>query len=141
MDMDEVDVPDVDEAPKRSSVFKIVFRVVIVVGALVLSAFVLTSVFDSLDWGQVWDSVRSLDDAEIVALVAMWGVWLACQGLQTSSMLRGLPVRRGVVAYMGPAAVTSIVPGPSDLPVRYRMMRSWGYPTSDVTLAVAAGGI
>ena len=56
-------------------------------------------------------------------------------------MVHDLPVRRGVVAYLGPAAVASLVPGPSDFPVRYRMLTSWGYSLGDATLAVAAGGV
>jgi hypothetical protein len=50
-------------------------------------------------------------------------------------------VRHGIVAFLGPASITSVVPGPSDLPVRYRMLTSWGRTTAEATLAVAAGGI
>ena len=46
-----------------------------------------------------------------------------------------------MVAFLGPAAVTSVVPGPSDLPIRYQMFTSWGRTTGEATLAVAAGGI
>ena len=34
-----------------------------------------------------------------------------------------------------------MVPGPSDFPVRYRMLTSWGYSLGDATLAVTAGGV
>ena len=101
----------------------------------------LALAFDDLDWAEVGRALRSLDDAEIIALSATWLVWIAAQGLQTSSLVHDLPVRRGVVAYLGPAAVASVVPGPSDFPVRYRMLTSWGYSLGDATLAVAAGGV
>ena len=58
-----------------------------------------------------------------------------------ASLVPGLAVRHGIVAFLGPASVTSVVPGPSDLPIRYRMLTSWGHTTGEATLAVAAGGI
>ena len=71
----------------------------------------------------------------------MWLLWIGAQGLLTASLVPGLAVRHGVVAFLGPAAVTSVVPGPSDLPIRYQMLTSWGRTTGEATLAVAAGGI
>ena len=138
------DVPDdvattMDEP--RPSVLKIAVRVVFVVAALAASGFVLVFAFDDLDFAEIGEALRSLDDAEIIALSTTWLVWIAAQGLQTASMVHDLPVRRGVVAYLGPAAVASLVPGPSDFPVRYRMLTSWGYSLGDATLAVAAGGV
>ena len=137
--MDELPEPGVPEPPR--SVVKIVLRIVLVVGALIASGAVLFFAFDDLDAAEIGRALRSLDDAEVVALSTTWLVWIACQGLQTASMVHDLPVRRGVVAYLGPAAVASLVPGPSDLPVRYRMLTSWGYSMGDATLAVAAGGV
>ncbi len=132
---------DVAVAEPRPSVVKVVVRIVLVVAALVVSAVVLALAFDDLDWAEVGRALRSLDDAEIIALSTTWLVWIAAQGLQTASLVHDLPVRRGVVAYLGPAAVASAIPGPSDFPVRYRMLTSWGYSLSDATLAVAAGGV
>jgi len=71
----------------------------------------------------------------------MWAIWVTCQGLLTGALIRGLPVRRGVIAYLGPAGVTSVLPGPSDLPFRHKMFTTWGYSPSEATLAVAAGGV
>ena len=109
--------------------------------ALALSGFILASAFDDLDWGEVADAARSLNDAELLSLGSMWILWVTSQGLLTASLVPGLPVRRGVVAYLGPAAITSAVPGPSDLPVRYAMLISWGRTAGEASLAVAAGGI
>lgn len=131
---------DSTEAPPRS-VLRVVGRIALVVGALALSGFVLTRAFDDLDPEQVLDALRSLEDAEIISLSAMWLLWIAAQGLQTASLIAGLPVRRGVVAFLAPAAVASVVPGPSDLPVRYRMLTSWGRDRGEATLAVGAGGL
>jgi putative heme transporter len=134
---DDADLP---EAPPRS-VRKIVFRIVFVVVALGVSAWILATTFDDLNLDEIVDAVKSLNDAEIISLVSMWILWVAAQGLLTASLVPGLAVRHGIVAYLGPASVTSVVPGPSDLPIRYRMLTSWGRTTGEATLAVAAGGI
>ncbi len=131
-------------APKRSKAKQtrsIVFRAIFVVGALVASGFILLSTFDDLDYQAIVDSVAQLEDADIIALVAMWAIWIACQGLLTACLIKGLPVRRGVLAYLGPAGITSIIPGPSDLPFRHKMFTAWGYSATEATLAVAAGGV
>jgi putative heme transporter len=126
---------------RAKSVRKIVVRILIVVLAIGGSAFLLASTFDELDLDAVADALRSLDDAEVIALLAMWFLWIGSQGLLTASLAQGMPVRRGVLAYLGPAAVTAVVPGPSDLPVRYRMFTSWGRDPGETTLAVAANGV
>ncbi len=112
-----------------------------VVGALVLSGFILVNTFEDLDYQAIIDSVSSLEDADFIALIAMWVIWVTCQGLLTGALVKGLPVRRGVVAYLGPAGVTSVLPGPSDLPFRHKMFTTWGYSPTEATLAVAAGGV
>lgn len=120
---------------------KVALRIVITVVALGAAYLVLSNVFTSLDLGEVRDALRSLSDAEVISLLAMWLLWLGAQGMQTAALLPQLPVRRGVVAFVGPAAVASVIPGPSDLPVRHRMLTSWGQSTGEATLAVAAGGL
>jgi len=138
---DGVPIDDgIPEAPPRS-IRKIVLRVVFIIAALGISGWILARTFDDLDLAEIMDAVRSLSDAEIISLVSMWVIWIAAQGLLTASLVPGLAVRHGVVAFLGPASITSVVPGPSDLPVRYRMLTSWGRTTAEATLAVAAGGI
>ncbi len=125
----------------KAKVRSIIFRAILIIGALVISGFILISTFEDLDYEAIVDSVTSLEDADFIALLAMWVIWIAAQGLLTASLVPGLPVRRGVVAYLGPAGVTSIIPGPSDLPFRLRMFMAWGYSPADSTLAVAAGSV
>ena len=132
--------PALPEAPPRS-VRKIVLRIVFVVGALVLSFWVLARTFDDLDLAEIRSAAASLNDAELLSLGSMWLLWVGAQGLLTASLVPGLAVRHGVVAFLGPASITSVVPGPSDLPIRYQMLTSWGRTTAEATLAVAAGGI
>ena len=117
------------------------FRIFFVVGALALSFWILATTFDDLDIAEIRSAVASLNDAELLSLASMWLLWIGAQGLLTASLVPGLAVRHGVVAFLGPAAITSVVPGPSDLPIRYQMLTSWGRTTGEATLAVAAGGI
>ena len=131
---------EIPEVPKPS-IRKILFRIVFIVAALGISAWILVRTFDDLDLDAILDAVRSLNDAEIISLLSLWILWIASQGLLTASLVPGLAVRHGIVAFLGPASVTSVVPGPSDLPLRYRMLTSWGRTTAEATLAVAAGGI
>jgi uncharacterized membrane protein YbhN (UPF0104 family) len=49
--------------------------------------------------------------------------------------------RDEVVAWLGPTAVSSMVPGPSDMPIFYRMVVSWGNPPSVAATAVAANSV
>lgn len=116
-------------------------RIALVVVALGLSALVLGAAFDELEPSRILEALGSLADAEFLALASMWILWLACQGLQTAALVEALPVRRGVVAFLGPTAVASVIPGPSDLPVRYRMFTSWGYSPLEAGVAISAGGI
>jgi hypothetical protein len=142
VDVDAPDSPseDLPSAPKPK-LRKIVFRVVFVVAALAISFFVLARTFDDLDVEEIRSALGSLNDAELLSLASMWILWVGAQGLLTASMVPGLAVRHGVVAFLGPASITSIVPGPSDLPVRFRMLTSWGRTIGEATLAVTAGGI
>ncbi len=133
-------IDELPAAPPRS-IRKIVFRIVFIIAAISISTWILARTFDDLDPAEVMDAARSLNDAEIMSLASMWIIWIAAQGLLTASLVPGLAVRHGIVAFLGPASITSVVPGPSDLPVRYRMLTSWGRTTAEATLAVAAGGI
>jgi putative heme transporter len=138
--LDDAGLDEMPEGPPRS-VRKILVRIVFIIVALGVSAWILVATFDDLDIQQIADAVRSLEDAEIISLLSMWLLWIAAQGLLTASLVPGLAVRHGIVAFLGPASITSVVPGPSDLPIRYRMLTSWGRSTGEATLAVAAGGI
>jgi putative heme transporter len=132
---------DENTGATSTRVRSIVFRIVLVVAALGGSFWLLANVFDDLDPAEIRSAVASLDDAELLSLGAMWLLWIGAQGLLTASLVPGLAVRHGVVAFLGPAAITSVVPGPSDLPIRYQMLSSWGRSPGEAMLAVTAGGV
>jgi uncharacterized membrane protein YbhN (UPF0104 family) len=125
----------------RGSMIRIAIRVIVVVAALVIAGFVLAGIFEDLDLDQIRAAVARLSDAEWIALAMGWAIWIGAQGLQTGSLVTDLPARRGVLAFLGPTAVASVIPGPSDLPVRYSMYQSWGTSPEDAATAVAASGL
>lgn len=145
--MTEQDVAPAPEAPAVAAVsrkrlaFKIAVRLVILGGVLAFGWFVLVGIFDDLDLAEVRSAMSELSDAERAALLMGWLLWIGAQGLQTASLVSKLPARRGALAYLGPSAVASIVPGPSDLPVRYSMYQSWGISNREAGTALAANGI
>ena len=137
-----VTAPDTEiTADRPRTVLKVVGRVAVVVVALVIAGFVLVNIFDDLDPAAIRDALQELSDAEWLALFFGWLIWVGCQGLQTASLVHGMPARRGVLASLGPTAVSSVFPGPSDLPVRYAMYQSWGISNNEAGTAVASSGI
>ncbi len=120
---------------------KVATRVAIIVGVLALSSWVLFNIFDDLDWGEVRSAIAELSDAEWLSLAFGWLVWVVLQGALTASLVDKLAVRRGVLASLGPSAVSSVIPGPSDLPIRYSMFQSWGVSSSAAATAVIGSGI
>ncbi len=133
----------VESAPGLSAktVLRIGGRIAFAVIAIAISGVVLFNIFDDLDFAEIGKAIDRLSDAEWLALGFGWLIWIGTQGLQTASLVHHLPARRGVLAYLGPSAVSSLIPGPSDLPVRYSMYQSWGVGPNEAATAVAASGI
>ena len=132
---------DVDSHSRWRLVRSVAGRALLMAIGLGVAGALLLWAFDDLDWSEVVDSVRSLDDAEVIALVSGTVIMVWAESLLTASVVDGLPARRGALAWLGPVAVASIVPGPSDMPVRYKMFVSWGYDSNTAGTAVAASGI
>ncbi len=123
------------------TVLRIGVRIAFAVLAVVIAGVVLFNIFEDLDLEEIGKAIDRLSDAEWLALGFGWLIWIGTQGLQTASLVHHLPARRGVVAYLGPSAVSSLIPGPSDLPIRYSMYQSWGVGKNEAATAVAASGI
>ena len=138
-DVDDLD--DVDRRSRATLIRSVVGRALLMAVGIGVAGALLVWAFDDLDWNEVVESVRSLDDAEVVALLAGTVIMVWAESLLTASVVEGMPARRGALAWMGPVAVASIVPGPSDMPVRYKMFVSWGYDSNTAGTAVAASGI
>lgn len=143
----EPDIPALGQAVPDGTGFSVKtavgvgLRIVFAVVAVGIGGLVLFNIFDDLDVTEIRRAIAQLSDAEWLALGFGWLIWIGTQGLQTASLVHHLPARRGVLAYLGPSAVSSLIPGPSDLPVRYAMYQSWGVGQNEAATAVAASGI
>jgi uncharacterized membrane protein YbhN (UPF0104 family) len=89
----------------------------------------------------VLDAMRSLDDAERLSLIFGTTIVIWSEALLLSSFVPKMPARRGGMAWLGSTAVASVVPGPSDVPVLYRMFRSWGQPSTAAATAIAGASL
>jgi hypothetical protein len=137
----ELQLEEAVPVSRGTMIRRIAIRIVILVAVLALSGWVLFNVFDDLDWAEVRASIAELSDAELLSLTFGWMVWVVAQGALTASLVDKLPVRRGVLASLGPTAVSSVIPGPSDLPFRFRMYQSWGVSSSAAATALIGSGV
>lgn len=135
-----VDAAD-GEPSRRRLVWGIAKRGLVMAVGIGVAGALLVWAFDDLDIDEVVAAARSLDDAEILALIFGLIVMVWSESLLTASVVPKLPARRGALAWLGPNSVASVVPGPSDMPVRYKMFVSWGYDSTTSGTAVAASGV
>lgn len=139
---DEVaSVAEDETVSPRRQLLRIAGRVLVMAVGLAVAGFALATAFDDLDFAEVTDAVRGLDDAETIAVLGGMGVVVWAEALLTASVVPHLPARRGALAWLGPTAVASVIPGPSDMPVRFRMFTSWGYDASVAGTAVGAAAL
>jgi putative heme transporter len=95
------------------------------------------------DYGEVWAEVKDLSWEKIGALALVTLLNLATYGPPWMAALPGLSYRNAFVLSQSTSASTYIAPGGPAVGVAlsYGMLRAWGFPGSEVTLAVALTGI
>ena len=144
---DEPVISDVDDPEgaltptKKQSLRKIVIRVLVMAVGIGVAGVLLVATFDDLDLDAIIDALGSLDDAERLSLIGGTVILCWAEGLLMASFVQGMPARRGTLAWLGPTAVGSVVPGPSDVPFIFRMFRSWGQSSASAATAVAAASM
>jgi uncharacterized membrane protein YbhN (UPF0104 family) len=126
---------------RKQSLRKVLIRVLVMAIGIGVAGVLLVATFDDLDFDEIVDAIGSLDDAERLSLIGGTVILCWAEGLLMASFVRGMPARRGTLAWLGPTAVGSVVPGPSDVPFIFRMFRSWGQSTSAAATAVAAASM
>ena len=126
---------------RKQSLRKIVIRVLVMAIGIGVAGVLLVATFDDLDLDAIIDALRSLDDAERLSLIGGTVILCWAEGLLMASFVQGMPARRGTLAWLGPTAVGSVVPGPSDVPFIFRMFRSWGQSSASAATAVAAASM
>ena len=138
----DVDDPEQVTPPtKKQSLRKIVIRVLVMAIGIGVAGVLLVATFDDLDLDAIIDALGSLDDAERLSLIGGTVILCWAEGLLMASFVQGMPARRGTLAWLGPTAVGSVVPGPSDVPFIFRMFRSWGQSSASAATAGAAASM
>ena len=132
---------DASPPTRKQSIRKVLIRVLVMAVGIGVAAVLLVKTFDDLDLTSIVDAIKSLDDAEKLSLIGGTVILCWAEGLLMASFVHGMPARRGTLAWLGPTAVGSVVPGPSDVPFIFRMFRSWGQPTASAATAVAAASL
>jgi uncharacterized membrane protein YbhN (UPF0104 family) len=118
----------------------------IVFGALGIGVVVLTFAVvlpRIANYGDVWDVVKTLDGAWIVALLAAVVLNIVTYAPPWMIALPGLPFRQALPFTQASTAFTYIAPGGAIVGMAgsYGLLRMWGFGSQDVTRAVAVTGI
>lgn len=124
----------------RSLTFRIALRVGLIVLLLVLLWRLLDAVLDDFDPAEVWAAIQGYGDAEIISMLAVFLIWVAANGWLVAAVA-GIDLGKGTLAWLGPSSVAAVVPGPSDLAVRYEMYSTWDLGSRAAGLAVATSGV
>lgn len=107
------------------------------VGGFAVIGVVLWLLFTRLvSWSDVADAMRGLDSGDWAMLVLVATARLAVEPLLLMATTPNLRWPRALPGFLAPAATASVVPGPSDLAVRYAMFRSWGYSSAQTGASV-----
>jgi hypothetical protein len=117
---------------------KVAVRVLLVVAGFAVAGLVLARAFSGFDASEVGAALTGLGWADYASLAGVFALLMAAQAFLAASFVPGLSMRRGLIAWLGSNAVAMVVPGPSDVPLRYKMFRSWGLPAGDAATATAS---
>lgn len=118
---------------------KVAIRIALMVAGFAVAGIVLWRAFDGFDLASVGSALGNLSWWDIGGLTVVFVALLVAEAYLSAAFVPGLSLWHGAVTWLGSNAVASVVPGPSDVPLRYRMFRSWGLaPASAATASAGA---
>lgn len=112
-------------------------RATVVLVGFALAALLLSRAFTGFDLASVVETMGSLSASDVLLLLGILSVLITAEAYLSSGFVPGLSVWHGGLAWLGSNAVASVVPGPSDVPLRFNMFRSWGLPTAEAATSTA----
>ena len=94
------------------------------------------------NYSDVWDVVTGLSNEALVALAAATAINVATYGPPWMAALPGLNYRQSMVLTQTSSAISIAVPGGDavGLAASYAMLRSWGYRSNAIAVAVVVTG-
>lgn len=116
---------------------KVALRIALLVVGFGVAGVVLWRAFEGFDLSSVGSTIADLTWVDISRLVGVFAVALVAEAYLGAAFVPGLSIWHGAIAWLSSNAIASIVPGPSDVPLRYRMFRSWGLDPADAATASA----
>lgn len=120
--------------PDHRSLLRVAFVVVV----LAVCAAVVVHVVDGLDARKVAAAFGDLSPVGVASIVVSTVALLVAEAALAAAFVPGLSLRRGAIAFFVTTSASSLLPGPADYPVRYKMLRSWGYD-AQVAATASAG--
>lgn len=95
------------------------------------------------NYGDVWDTIRSMSSLEVITLLLI-GFWnLVTYWLVLTAVLPGLTYPQAAISNQASTAIANTLPagGALGVGVTYAMYSSWGFTGADVTRSVVVSGI
>ncbi|NQV08168.1 flippase-like domain-containing protein [bacterium] len=127
-------VPPPSAAAQRAATRK---NIAIRLAGLTVISLVIWLLFTRLvAWSDVAAAVSGLTATEWLLLAGVSAVRLGIEPLLLMASTPALRWPRALVSFLAPAATASVLPGPSDMVVRYAMFRSWGYSGAQTSASV-----
>lgn len=128
------DAPTVSVSPKH------------VIISLLLLGILLYLVFfkflpSMIDYQQVAEAIKSLTGDQIFWLLVLGTLRMVIEGWAYVPTLRGLKVWQGTLAYTTSTAWANVIPIPLDMPIRWKMYRTWGFVTDKIVLSFPLSGV
>ena len=116
---------------------KVAVRITLMIVGFAVAGFVLWRAFDDFDLAAVGRSIGAMTWVDVARLLGAFVVLLVAEAFLGAAFIPGLTLRHGAMSWLASNAIASVVPGPSDVPLRYRMFRSWGLEPADAATASA----
>ncbi|MGI9577028.1 MAG: lysylphosphatidylglycerol synthase transmembrane domain-containing protein [Microthrixaceae bacterium] len=127
-------IPESPSVDRRKTIVGVVVAIVVVV-------VVFGVIFPQLvDWNEVFDTLRSVDTADLVLLLVLGVLMYVPAGWLYAIVLPGIGLGRGTQAWVASTAVSTTIPG-FDLVLRIAMYTSWGQPIETATTAMFLSGV
>jgi len=114
-----------------------------VVGLLIVAAIFVFDIPRFVDWGEVWDAMKTLTPIEFLSLVGVTIFNLYTYWLANKAALPGLGIRKSAVVTQTGTAVANTVPagGAVAIGLTYAILDSWGFTGAETALFVGVTGI
>ena len=129
---------DSDAASARSDRRKTIVQMVVGLGLLLLLFGVILPSF--IDYGLVFEAMRSLEAWQLLVLLALALIRLPIESSLYTSTIPGLGFADGLRSYLASNTVADLAPPPADLAVRFGMYKSLGVSTEAAGVGIIASG-